>query len=72
MKRRYLRPCIEKTLIAITTLLFMFFAMLNDFELEAIPTLLVLLAILVFNIYILSRYGRGLWLEEVKEEKVND
>lgn len=71
-KRRYLRPCIEKTLTIITILLIMFFGMLDDFELCAIPYLLLALAILVFNVYILNKYGRGVWLDKEEEAELKE
>lgn len=67
-KKRYLRPCIEKILTTIFTLIFMFLAMIDDFELSAIPILLGLLLTEVFLFYILYKYGRGVWLEHDTEE----
>lgn len=71
-KRRYLRPCIEKALIIITMILVMFFGMLEDFELSAFPYILLALAILVFNIYILNKYGRGVWLDKEEEAELKE
>lgn len=59
MKTRHLRKGIQTTLEAITMLLIMFFGMLEDFDLSFAPILLVLLAILVLNTYVLVKYGKG-------------
>jgi len=69
-KRRYLRPCIEKVLTVITALIIVFFGMLDDFEMSAIPFILTLLAILVFNFHVLKKYGKGVWMDDDTEEEL--
>lgn len=66
-KRRYLKPWIEKVLTIITMILFMFIAMIDDFELSAIGILVGMVALLVFNVHVLSKYGKGVWLEDGEE-----
>lgn len=62
-KRRILRPFIEKTLITIAIILFLFLVMIDDFELSAIPVILGLWALLGCICLVLRKYGRGLWME---------
>lgn len=62
-KRRILRPFIEKTLITIAIMLFVFLVSIDDFELRAIPMILGLWALFGCICLVLSKYGRGLWME---------
>ena len=59
-KKRYLRPWIETTLTVIFTLIFMFFAMLDDFtvNLRTVLTLLGLLTTMILDFYVLASYGK--------------
>ena len=58
MKKRYLRRSIQTVLEIITFTLVAFLCMLSDFTIEFIPTLLVILAVLVANAYVLVKYSR--------------
>lgn len=57
-KRLYLKKWLEKTLILINALIFMFLAMVNDFNFKGFIILVVLLIIFSFNGLIISKYGR--------------
>lgn len=57
-KRLYLKKWLEKTLILINSLIFMFLAMVNDFNFKGFIILVVLLIIFSFNALIISKYGR--------------
>ena len=57
-KRRALKPWAQKTLVAITIFLGMTFCMIDDFELRAIPIMLVWFGIIGLNIVILDTFGR--------------
>lgn len=57
-KRLYLKKWLEKTLILINSLIFMFLAMVNDFNFKGFIILVVLLIIFTFNGLIISKYGR--------------
>jgi hypothetical protein len=61
--KRHLRKSIEITLTIITMAQILFVITINDFNLSAIPTILLTIAMIVLNIYILAKYGRGLALE---------
>lgn len=61
--KRYLRKEIEIILSAITMILILFVATINDFSLKAIPLILAIIVMIIFNSYILMKYGRGLALE---------
>lgn len=58
MKKRYLRRSIQTALETVTFTLVAFLCMLSDFTVEFIPTLLVILAVLVANAYVLVKYSR--------------
>ncbi len=58
MKKRYLRRPIQTVLEAITFLLVMFVAMIDDFTMEFLPTMLTILVVLALNTYVLARYSR--------------
>ncbi len=57
-KRLYLKKWLEKTLILINSLIFVFFAMVNDFDFKGFLILVILLVIFSFNALIISKYGR--------------
>lgn len=57
-KRLYLKKWLEKTLILINSLIFMFLAMINDFNFRGFIILVVLLIIFSFNGLIINKYGR--------------
>ena len=57
-KRLYLKKWLEKTLILINSLIFMFLAMINDFNFKGFIILVVLLIIFSFNGLIISKYGQ--------------
>lgn len=57
-KRLYLKKWLEKTLILINSLIFMFLAMINEFNFKGFIILVVLLIIFNFNGLIISKYGR--------------
>ena len=57
---RKLRKEIEIILSVITMILIIFVATINDFSLKAIPIILVAIAIIIFNTYILMKYGKGI------------
>lgn len=66
MKKRYLRPSIEKALILITMVMFMLLAMLDDFEVSffSIAFIFGWIGVIALNCYILKKWGRGLYLEK--------
>lgn len=57
-KRLYLKKWLEKTLILINSLIFMFLAIVNDFNFKGFIILVILLIIFSFNGLIISKYGR--------------
>lgn len=63
MKKRHLRTGIEKAMTVLTTLLFLMLVMIDDISIEAIPVVLLLVVILIANIQILRKYGKGVWNE---------
>ena len=71
MKKRYLKPLIEKTLTILFALIFMFLGMIDDFELSALPIILGLITLEIFLFIILRKYGRGIWLDNDTEEELN-
>ena len=58
--KRHLRKEIEIILSVITMILILFVATISDFSLKAIPIILVTMAIIIFNTYILTKYGKGI------------
>ena len=58
--KRYLRKEIEIILSVITMILILFVATISDFSLKAIPIILAAMAIIIFNTYILMKYGKGI------------
>ena len=63
--RRYLKPVVEKTLWTVTLFMIMILAMLYDFELSfrGITILFGWVGIIVLNLFILEKWGRGLIFE---------
>lgn len=59
MKRRVLRPVVEKVITAITIIQLMLLCSLADFELSAIPIIILFVAILGMNLKILEKFGRN-------------
>lgn len=57
-KELYLKKWLEKTLILINSLIFMFLAMINDFNFKGFIILVVLLIIFSFNGLIINKYRR--------------
>lgn len=57
-KRLYLKKWLEKTLILINSMIFMFLAMVNDFNFKGFIILVVLLIIFSFNGLMINKYGR--------------
>lgn len=57
-KKLYLKKWLEKTLILINSLIFMFLAMVNGFNFKGFIILVILLIIFSFNGLIISKYGR--------------
>ena len=53
-----LKKWLEKTLILINSLIFIFFAMVNDCDFKGFIVLIILLIIFSFNGLIISKYGR--------------
>ena len=66
MKKRYLRPSIEKALTLITLTMFMLLAMLDDFTVSVASCLFLTIWVgtIALNITILKRWGRGLFFKE--------
>ena len=61
--KRHLRKSIEILLTIITMVQVLFIITINDFSLKAIPLILATIMMIIFNSYILMKYGRGLALE---------
>lgn len=57
-KRLYLKKWLEKTLILINSFIFMFLAIVNDFNFKGFIILALLLIIFSFNGLIINKYGR--------------
>ena len=58
MKKRYLRRPIQTVLETVMFLLVMFVAMIDDFTMEFLPTMLTITVVLALNTYVLARYSR--------------
>ncbi len=65
------RPWVEHTLCIITSVLFLGLVMLDDFKLSAIPFILGVLGIVLLNLHVLKRWGRGLWFEKEDTDENN-
>jgi len=59
MKRRILKPIVEKVITAITVFQLMFLCSINDFKLSAIPFLIAFLGVFGFNVMILKKYSKN-------------
>lgn len=57
-KRLYLKKWLEKTMILINSLIFIFFVMVKDCDFRGFVILVILLIIFSFNGLIISKYGR--------------
>lgn len=57
-KKRHLKKWLEKLLIIINTLIFCFFAMIEDFTSQGFIILLILLTIFIINTLIINKYGK--------------
>ena len=57
-KKLYLKKWLEKTLILINAFIFMFLAMVNDFNFKGLIVLVALLIVFSFNGLIISKHGR--------------
>ena len=55
---RTLRPAIQMTLEIITGVLTIILISINDFSIEALPIILLAVAVVGFNLTVLERYGR--------------
>ena len=60
MKKRVLRPIVEKVITAITILQLILICSLADFELWAAPIILLFLAWFGVNVIILKKYSNNL------------
>lgn len=67
--KRHLRTWIEKTLTVITMFLFIFTGSIDDYDMSFMPIYIGLWLITFTNIYILWKYGKGVWLEKESEEE---
>ena len=59
MKRRILKPIVEKAITAIVIIQFILLCSLADFELRAIPIIILFVAVLGMNLKILEKFGRN-------------
>ena len=55
---RTLRPAIQMALEIITMVLTIMLISINDFSIEALPIVLLAVAVVGFNLHVLERYGR--------------
>jgi hypothetical protein len=55
---RTLRPAIQMALEIITMVLTIMLVSINDFSIEALPIVLLAVAVVGFNLHVLERYGR--------------
>ena len=58
MKRKVLKKWIEKTVIIITVINAGLLISINDFNIEAIPIMLLMLFIVCCGMFLLNQYGR--------------
>ena len=63
MKKRHLRSGVEHFLCATTALILLLILMIDSIELKAIPVLLLMMTIVIVNLLILKKYGKGIWLD---------
>lgn len=59
MKRKVLKPWVEKAITIITVINAGLLVSINDFNLAAIPILLLMLFVVACGMFILSEYGRA-------------
>ena len=59
MKKRVLKPTVEKVLQIFTATQLVFFLCLEDFEWSALPFIVVVAILFIANVMILSRYSRN-------------
>lgn len=59
MKRRVLKPTVEKVITAIVIFQLILLCSLADFELRALPIIVLFVAVLGFNLKILEKFGRN-------------
>ena len=59
MKKRVLKPVVEKVLTTITVIQLMLLCCLEDFEMSAFPFLLAFVAVFVFNAIILLKFSKN-------------
>ena len=59
MKRRVLKPVVEKALTFVVILQLIMICSLEDFELRAIPFILAFVALFIFNTTILVKYSKN-------------
>lgn len=64
MKKRVLKPVVEKILTTVVIIQLMLLCSLADFELSAIPLLIAFVALLVFNVKILEKYSKNRLTED--------
>lgn len=55
---RTLRPAIQMALEIITGALTILLVSINDFSIEALPIILLAVAVVGFNLHVLERYGK--------------
>jgi len=63
MKKRHLRSGVEHFLCAMTALIMLPILMIDYIDLKAIPVLLLMMTIVIVNLLILKKYGKGIWLD---------
>lgn len=59
MKKVYLKSSVQKVLEIISITLFILLISINDFEWRGIPIIIGAILVLLFNVYILDKYGRN-------------
>ena len=64
MKKRVVKPVVEKILTTVVIFQLIALCSLADFELSAIPLLIAFAALLVFNIKILEKYSKNRLTED--------
>ena len=57
MKRKVLKPAVEKMITYVTALQFVLICSLEDFELKALPFIIVVVGIFLLNIHVLIKYS---------------
>lgn len=59
MKKRVLKPTVEKVLQVFTAIQLVFFLCLEDFEWSALPFIIVVAILFATNVMILSKYSHN-------------